>query len=77
MNSTQQYQKEQIKEKEKEIRKELEEKLKMIGIIGIMSKNGIAITGVQYELQYPYIIIWSRDKTAQATIHVNEIEFII
>jgi len=77
MNSTQQYQKEQITEKEKEIRKELEEKLKMFGIIGIMSKSGIVITGVEYELQYPKIIIKSRDKTAYSTIHVNEIEFII
>jgi len=71
------YQKEQITEKEKEIREQLEQKLKKFGIIGIMSKSGIVITGVEYELQYPKIIIKSRDKTAQTSIYVNEIEFII
>jgi len=71
------YQIEYETKKEKQVRKQLEQKLKKWGNIGIMSKSGIAITGVEYELQYPYIIIKSRDKTAQTTIHVNEIEFII
>jgi len=71
------YQIEYETKKEKQVRKQLEQKLKKWGNIGIMSKSGITITGVEYELQYPYIIIKSRDKTAQTTIHVNEIEFII
>jgi len=71
------YQIEYQTKKEKQIREQLERAIKTWGNIGIMTKSGIAIMGVEYELQYPYLIIRSRDKTAEITLHINQIDFIL
>jgi len=75
------YQKEQIKEKEKErveqIRQKIDEGIQKDGYFFIKMKNEEEIWGKQYKIEYAeneaYIIITSLDKSTKIIIKVKDI----